>query len=64
MTISLIIRADKSTKENEYCESRILQILLFQFDSGRGLHKILFKIVTILDKISVLIILTIKLLKN
>ena len=43
---------------------RGLQILLFQFDSGRGLHKILFKIVTILDKISVLIILTIKLLKN
>ena len=64
MTVSLIIRAYKSTRENGYCESRILQILLFQFDSGRGLHKILFKIVTILDKISVLIILTIKLLKN
>ena len=42
---------------------RGLQILLFQFDSGRGLHKILFKIITILDKISVLIILTIKLFK-
>ena len=60
----IVLRVCESTKENGYCESRILQILLFQFDSGRGLHKILFKIVTILDKISVLIILTIKLLKN
>ena len=40
MTVSLIIRAYKSTRENGYCESRILQILLSQFDSGRGLQKI------------------------
>ena len=40
MTISLIIRAYKRTRENIYCESRILQILLSQFDSGRGLQLI------------------------
>ena len=40
MTVSLIIRAYKSTRENGYCESRILQILISQFDSGRGLHYI------------------------
>ena len=40
MTVSLIIRAYKSTRENGYCESRILQILLSQFDSGRGLQQI------------------------
>ena len=39
MTVSLIIRAYKSTRENGYCESRILQILLSRFDSGRGLQK-------------------------
>ena len=39
MTISLIIRAYKRTRENGYCEYRILQILLSQFDSGRGLQK-------------------------
>ena len=38
MTVSLIIREYKSTRENGYCESRILQILLSQFDSGRGLQ--------------------------
>ena len=38
MTVSLIIRAYKSTRESGYCESRILQILLSQFDSGRGLQ--------------------------
>ena len=40
MTVSHIIRAYKSTKESGYCESRILQILLSQFDSGRGLQNI------------------------
>jgi len=39
MTISLIMKVYESTRENGYCESRILQILLFQFDSGRGLQK-------------------------
>jgi len=38
MTISLIMKVYESTRENGYCESRILQILLSQFDSGRGLQ--------------------------
>ena len=34
MTISLIMRVYESTRENRYCETSILQILLSQFDSG------------------------------
>ena len=41
MTVFLIMRVYESAEENEYCESRILQILLSQFDSGRGLQNIL-----------------------
>ena len=40
MTISLIMKVYESTRENGYCESRILQILLSQFDSGRGLQNL------------------------
>ena len=40
MGVFNIIRVYESTRENGYCESRILQILLSQFDSGRGLQKI------------------------
>ena len=40
MAVFNIIRVYESTRENGYCESRILQILLSQFDSGRGLQKI------------------------
>ena len=40
MAILNIIRVRESTRENGYCESRILQILLSQFDSGRGLQKL------------------------
>ena len=35
----IVLRVYESTRENGYCESRILQILLSQFDSGRGLQK-------------------------
>ena len=35
----IVLRVCESTRENGYCESRILQILLSQFDSGRGPHK-------------------------
>ena len=38
MAVFNIIRVYESTRENGYCESRILQILLSQFDSGRGLQ--------------------------
>ena len=34
------MRVYESTRENRYCESRILQILLSQFDSGRGLQNL------------------------
>ena len=40
MAVFNIIRVYESTRENGYCESRILQILLSQFDSGRGLQKL------------------------
>ncbi len=39
MAVFLNIRVCESTRENGNCESRILQILLSQFDSGRGLQK-------------------------
>ena len=39
MAVFIIMRVYKSTRENGYCESRILQILLSQFDSGRGLQQ-------------------------
>ena len=40
MAVFNIIRVYESTRENGYCESRILQILLSQFDSWRGLQNL------------------------
>ena len=39
MAIFNIMRVYESTGENGYCESRILQILLSQFDIEHGLQK-------------------------
>ncbi len=39
MAIFVIMRVYDIIREIGYCESRILQILLSQFDFGRGLQK-------------------------
>ena len=36
--IDNVLRLPETIRDRGFCESQALQILLFQFDSGRGLH--------------------------